>query len=214
MMYVPAHFDENRVPVLHEAIRRIGFGTLVTLGDGGIEASHVPMLIDAEPPPSGTITGHLARANPQWRSIKYDVEALAIFTGADSYVSPSWYATRQQTGKVVPTWNYIAIHARGRLRFFDNRESLRRVVTRLTDKYETPRTAPWRVTDAPADYIDAMLKAIVGFELTITQLEGKWKMSQNQPVENRAGVVQGLTQEGKTDVAALVAATMEPKAGN
>ncbi len=213
-MYVPAHFDENRVPVLHEAIRRIGFGTLVTLGDGGIEASHVPMLIDAEPPPSGTITGHLARANPQWRSIKYDVDALAIFTGADSYVSPSWYATRQQTGKVVPTWNYIAIHARGRLRFFDNRESLRRVVTRLTDKYETPRTAPWRVTDAPADYIDAMLKAIVGFELTITQLEGKWKMSQNQPVENRAGVVQGLTQEGKTDVAALVAATMEPKAGN
>lgn len=213
-MYIPAAFNEDRVPVLHKAIREIGFGTLVTLGDDGLNASHIPMLIDVEPSPFGTITGHLARANPQWRAIKYDVEALAIFTGASTYITPNWYATKEQTGKVVPTWNYIAIHAKGRLRFIDNRESLRHIVTRLTDKYEAPRNAPWRVTDAPADYLDAMLKAIIGFELTITQLEGKWKMSQNQPIENRSGIVEGLMDEGKDEIASLVAATMRKKAGD
>jgi len=213
-MYVPAHFAEDRVPTLHAAIREIGLGTLVTLGDDGLSASHVPMLIDTEPRPFGTLTGHIARANPQWRTVKRDAAALAIFLGPNTYISPSWYETKQQSGKVVPTWNYVAVHARGRLRFFDDRESLRRIVTRLTEKYEASRAEPWQVTDAPADYIDAMLKAIIGFELTIDALEGKWKMSQNQPLENRAGVVESLTEEGNGAIAALVAATMPPKAGS
>ena len=213
-MYVPAHFAEGSVPTLHAAIREIGFGALVTLGDDGLSASHVPMLIDTEPAPFGVLRGHIARANPQWRTVNGDDAALAIFLGPNAYITPSWHETKRHNGKVVPTWNYVAVHARGRLRFFDDRESLRHIVTRLTEKYEAPREAPWQVTDAPADYIDAMLKAIIGFELTIDALDGKWKMSQNQPLENRAGVVEGLTEEGNDAIAALVAATMTPKTGS
>jgi transcriptional regulator len=209
-VYVPSHFREDRVPLLHEAMRRIAFGALVTLGQDGLVASHVPLLIDAEPAPFGTVTGHIARANPQWRSIKPEISALAIFTGPNSYISPAWYPTKQQTGKVVPTWNYVAIHATGKLRFFDDAESLRRIVTRLTDRHEAERTERWQVTDAPEAYIEAMLKAIVGFELKIEQLDGKWKMSQNRPAEDRAGVADGLRQEGgPAEVAEIVASVQD-----
>jgi transcriptional regulator len=203
-MYVPSQFTEERVPVLHEAIERVGFGTLVTLGADGMTASHVPMLIDAEPAPFGTLKGHLARANPQWRTALADQEALAIFTGPWAYITPSWYPTKRKTGKVVPTWNYVAIHAYGRLKFIDDPERARANVTGLTNRHEAGAAVPWQVTDAPADYIEAMLKAIVAFELTITRLEGKWKMSQNRPAEDRAGVVAGLTGEGEEEVAAIV----------
>jgi len=205
-VYVPEHFREDRIDVLHEAIRRIALGTLVTLGEAGLVASHVPMLVDAEPRPLGRLTGHIARANPQWRTHRPEVDALAVFTGPEAYITPAWYETKRQTGKVVPTWNYVAVHATGRLRFFDDAESLRRIVTRLTNTHEASRTEPWRVTDAPADFVDAMLKAIIGFELTLVALEGKWKMSQNRPEADRAGVVEGLTREGRsTEVAAIVA---------
>lgn len=204
-MYVPSQFREERVPMLHETIERIGFGTLVTLGADGMTASHVPMLIAAAPAPFGTLSGHLARANPQWRTALADQEALAIFTGPHAYITPSWYETKRQTGKVVPTWNYVAIHAYGRLRFIDDPERARTNVTGLTNRHEAGAAVSWQVTDAPADYIDAMLKAIVAFELTITRLEGKWKMSQNRPAEDRAGVVAGLTAEGEAEVAAIVA---------
>ena len=203
-MYVPSQFTEERVPVLHEAIERVGFGTLVTLGADGMTASHVPMLIDAKPAPFGTLRGHLARANPQWRTALADQEALAIFTGPWAYITPSWYPTKRKTGKVVPTWNYVAIHAYGRLKFIDDPERARANVTGLTNRHEAGAAVPWQVTDAPADYIEAMLKAIVAFELTITRLEGKWKMSQNRPAEDRAGVVAGLTGEGEEEVAAIV----------
>jgi transcriptional regulator len=209
-MYVPSHFREDRVPQLHETMRSIAFGALVTLGQDGLVASHLPMLIDAEPAPFGTVTGHIARANPQWRSIKPEISALAIFTGPNSYISPAWYPTKQQTGKVVPTWNYVAIHATGKLRFFDDADSLRRIVTRLTDTHEAERAERWQVTDAPEAYIEAMLKAIVGFELTIAQLDGKWKMSQNRPAEDRAGVAEGLRQEGgPAEVAEIVASVQD-----
>ena len=204
-MYVPSQFTEERVPVLHEAIERIGFGTLVTLGADGMTASHVPMLVAAEPAPFGTLLGHLARANPQSRTALADQEALAIFAGPHAYITPSWYETKRQTGKVVPTWNYVAIHAYGRLRFIDDPERARANVTGLTKRHEANRANPWAVTDAPPDFIAAMLKAIVAFELTITRLEGKWKMSQNRPAEDRAGVVAGLTADGSTEVAAIVA---------
>jgi transcriptional regulator len=206
-VYLPQSFREDRVEALHEAVRQIAFGALVTLGEDGLTASHVPMLISPEPAPYGTLTGHIARANPQWRHLKPEVEALAIFTGPHAYISPGWYATKRQTGKVVPTWNYVAVHATGKLRFFDDAERLRAIVTGLTDRHEAGRAEPWQVTDAPADYIAGMLRAIVGFELTIARLEGKWKMSQNRPAEDHPGIIEGLTGEAHApDVAALVAA--------
>ena len=195
-MYLPAHFKQEDVAHLHAAVRERAFATLVTVTTEGPEASHVPMVLDPEPAPYGTLIGHVARANPQWRTARAEVPALAIFTGPDAYVSPAWYPTKEATGKVVPTWNYVAIHATGTLRFFDDADRLLALVTRLTDTHEAGRPTPWAVSDAPADYVQGMLKAIVGFSLTITRLEGKWKMSQNRPAADRVGVVEGLLREG------------------
>jgi transcriptional regulator len=203
-LYVPPLFKEDRIDVVHAAIRRGGLATLVTLNEGGLIASHVPMLLDAEPAPYGTLLGHVARPNPQARGVTPGVQALAIFQGPDAYITPSWYATKRENGKVVPTWNYVAIHAYGPVEFFDDTERLRAIVTRLTERQESTRGEPWAVTDAPADYIDGMLKGIVGFALPIARLEGKWKMSQNRPAQDRARVVDGLEDEGREDVAALI----------
>ena len=201
-VYVPPLFKEDHVEVLHEAIRQVGLATLVTYTADGLIASHVPMLLDIGPAPYGTLIGHLARPNPQARGAVG--EALAIFQGPEAYITPSWYATKRETGKVVPTWNYVAIHAYGTVEFFNDRERLLEVVTRLTERQEAPRAEPWAVDDAPADFIDVMLKGIVGFAMPITRLEGKWKMSQNRPAEDRAGVVNGLEAEERADVAALI----------
>jgi transcriptional regulator len=203
-MYIPPLHKEDRIDVLHEAIRRSGLATLVTLTGDGLIASHVPMLLDAEPAPYGTLIGHLARPNPQARGAVPGVQALAIFQGPDAYITPSWYETKRQTGKVVPTWNYVTIHAYGEVEFFDDRERLRDVVTRLTERQEATRAEPWAVTDAPADFIDSMLRGIVGFALPIVRLEGKWKMSQNRPMEDRIRVVAGLEEQGREDVAELI----------
>jgi transcriptional regulator len=208
-MYVPPLFKEESLPVLHDAIRQSRLATLVTLGTDGMEASHVPMLLDPEPAPFGTLHGHIARSNPQWQRAAADGHALAIFLGPDAYVSPSWYATKQTTGKVVPTWNYVAIHAYGPVRFFDDADRLLALVTKLTETHEGRRAAPWAVTDAPEDYIRGQLKHIIGFEIPMVRLEGKWKMSQNRPAVDRAGVVEGLVREGgpqESAVAGIVAA--------
>ncbi len=151
------------------------------------------------PAPFGTLLGHIARDNPQWRDGAG--EALAIFLGTDAYVSPSFYPTKKENGKVVPTWNYIAIHARGAIEWFDDAERLRAIVTRLTQKHESGRPEPWAVTDAPPDYVDMMLKAIVGFAIPLARLEGKWKMSQNRPPADRKGAADVLRREGKGPVA-------------
>jgi transcriptional regulator len=194
-MYVPAHFKEDRVPVLHDAITKYGFGTLVTSSEQELEASHLPLLLEPEPSPYGTILGHLARANPQWKRVKPGFEALAIFLGPNTYITPSWYPTKQQNGKVVPTWNYLAIHAYGTLNFFDDPDELRAHVSKMTDTHEAPRAEPWAVSDAPADFVKNMVGAIIGFRLVITKLEGKWKMSQNRPQQDVAGVIDGLRRE-------------------
>jgi transcriptional regulator len=146
------------------------------------------MFVTATPQPLGTLRGHIARANPQWRTAKPDVEAMVLFQGPHAYVSPSLYPSKARDGKVVPTWNYIAIHAHGTLTFTDDAEALRGIVARLTNVHEKKRAASWSIDDAPADYIDKMLRAIVGFSLTITRLEGKWKVSQNRDAADRAGV--------------------------
>jgi len=195
-MYVPPHFAEEDKAQLHQAIRDTRLATLVTLGSEGMEASHVPILLDGGEGPYGTIRGHLARANPQWRRASAETPALAMFLGPDAYVSPNWYATKRETGKVVPTWNYLAIHAYGRVEFFEDAERLRAIVTSLTQRHEGRREKPWAVTDAPEDYIQAQLRGIIGFRLPIDRLEGKWKLSQNRPEADRRGVVAGLEGEG------------------
>jgi len=202
-MYVPAHFEEKQVEAMHDTIRASGLATLVTMGADGLVASHVPMLLDPAPAPLGMLRGHVARANPQWRDLRAEIKALAIFLGPDAYVSPAWYPTKRQTGRVVPTWNYVAVHASGPVRFFDEPERLLAIVTALTAKHEGKRAAPWAVSDAPADYVQTMLKAIVGFEMPIAGLEGKWKMSQNRTAEDRAGTAEGLRREGGPEEAAV-----------
>jgi transcriptional regulator len=201
-MYLPKHFAETRIDVLQEAIRRGGLATLVSMTKDGLIASHAPLLLDPEPAPYGMLIGHLARPNPQARGAIGD--ALAIFHGPDAYISPSWYPTKQETGKVVPTWNYVAIHASGPLEFFNDPDRLLDVVTRLTNREEAPRAERWAVSDAPADYVQAMLKGIVGFSMRITKLEGKWKMSQNRPPADREGTAEGLRATGRPDVAELI----------
>jgi len=203
-VYVPPLFKEDRTDVLHAAIRRTGLATLVTLTTDGLIASHIPMLLDPDPAPYGTLLGHVARPNPQARGATPGVQALAIFQGPEAYITPSWYATKRENAKVVPTWNYVAIHAYGPVEFFDDTDRLRAIVTRLTERQETPRAEPWAVSDAPAEFIGGMLKGIVGFALPIARLDGKWKMSQNRPEEDRAGVVDGLEADGREDVAALI----------
>jgi len=200
-MYLPAGFREDDVPTLHQAMRQ---ATLVTFGPEGLSASHIPMLLP-EPEPFGTLLSHVARANQQWHSFDSDGQALAIFLGSDAYVSPAWYATKRQTGKVVPTWNYVAIHAYGTLRPFHDPDRLLDLVTKLTVRQESGRPDPWAVSDAPLDFVRSQLKAIVGLELRIERLEGTWKMSQNRPVEDHAGIVDGLAQAGNTAAGKLVA---------
>lgn len=208
-MYVPSQFREDQVPVLHELIRQQPLAALVTSGPTGLFASHLPLLIEPEPAPFGTLVGHLARANPQWKDAAPGAEALAIFTGPQAYITPAWYATKAETGKVVPTWNYAAVHAYGTLRFFDDEARLLALVTRLTEAHEGKRAEPWAVSDAPADFVRGMVKAIVGFELVITRLEGKWKMSQNRPVVDIGRVVDGLRREGGPGEAAVAETVAE-----
>jgi len=200
-MYIPQHFNEDRIDVLHDAIRRSGLATLVSMTADGLIASHVPLLLDPEPAPYGTLIGHFARPNPHGRVTDPNVQTLAIFQGPDAYITPSWYATKQETGKVVPTWNYTAIHAYGTLESFDDPDRLLDIVTRLTDRQEAGRAEPWAVSDAPADYVQGMLKGIVGIALRIVRLEGKVKMSQNRPPADRAGVIQGLRDTNRPDLA-------------
>jgi transcriptional regulator len=195
-MYLPKHFEETRVDVLHGLVRAHPLGALVTLGPDGLEANHIPFEIDPDPAPFGTLRGHVARANPVWRELSRGADALAIFQGPATYVSPSWYPTKQDGGKVVPTWNYAVVHAYGPLRAIDDAAWLRGFVERLTNRHETGRAEPWHVTDAPADYVDKMVTAIVGIELPVARFVGKWKVSQNRPARDRAGVVAGLELDG------------------
>jgi transcriptional regulator len=209
-MYLPRHFAEERLPVLHQAIREAGLATLVTVTPEGPMASHVPMLFDPDLGPHGTLFGHIARGNRQWRDLVAGMKALAIFPGPDFYVTPSWYPTKAETGKVVPTWNYVTVHAIGAIEFFEAPDRLHDLVSRLTHRQEAPRPAPWAVADAPSDYIAGQIKAIIGFALTIERLEGKWKLSQNRNEADRRGVIEGLEAEGAGTLAGLVAEAGKP----
>jgi transcriptional regulator len=192
-LYLPTHFNETRTEVLHALMREHPLATLVAVNDSGLVANHLPMRIGAEPAP-GILRGHVARANPLWKDYRSDIEALAIFQGPQTYISPALYPSKQVTGEVVPTWNYAVVHARGTLRFIHDADWLRDFVSSLTDEHEAKRSQPWKVTDAPAAYVDKMLALIVGFELSISSLTGKWKLGQNRSKTDREGLIHGLAQ--------------------
>lgn len=192
-MYLPAHFEETRTPVLHDLVRAHPLATWVVQGADGLVVNHIPFLIDAERGPHGTLVGHVARANPIWKQLRTSV---AVFQGPQAYVSPNWYPSKHAHGKAVPTWNYAVVHAHGTPRAIESHDALLDIVTRLTRVHEAGQAAPWAVSDAPADYIDQMLKAIVGIELPIEHLVGKWKVTQNRSLPDRLGTVAGLRQRG------------------
>jgi transcriptional regulator len=200
-MYDVEAFREGRIEVLHALVQTHPLATLVVLTEQGLEGNHLPLLIDPEPAPFGTLRGHVARSNPLWRTIKPESEVLAVFQGPQGYITPSWYPSKADHGKVVPTWNYAVVHAHGPLIIHDDVEWLRQLVTRLTVSQESPRDKPWQVTDAPPDYVDTMLKAIVGIEIPVRRLQGKWKMSQNRLPQDRDGVMQSL--QAQNDAASL-----------
>ena len=210
-MYRPAAFDVPAIAQLHDAIDVSGLAHLVSLTADGLTASVVPLLIDRDRGLNGTLVGHLAKANRHWRDAAAGTESMAIFAGPDAYISPSWYATKQETGKVVPTWNYEVIHAYGALVVHDDPLWLEQLVRRLTDHHEAGRPEPWSVDDAPADFIGGQLRAIVGIELPITRIEGKRKLSQNRSAADVAGAIAGLSSGTPTE--REVAARMSPTAG-
>ena len=191
-MYVPRAFAVDDVPILHQQMLATPLPVLVTHGSEGLIASHVPLLLNPDEGACGTLYGHLARANPHWKALAEGAEALVIFAGEQAYISPSFYPGKAEHGKAVPTWNYLAVHAYGTAEVFDDAERLLALVSRLSSKHEADRSEPWSVSDAPADYIDSMLKAIVGFRLPITRLDGKRKLSQNRDAADQAGVRKGL----------------------
>ena len=195
-MYLPTHFSEARPAVLRGFVRDHPLGLLVTQSRaGGIDANSVPFILDAAGDAPGVLRAHVARANPVWQTARDDVDALVVFQGPHGYVSPAWYPSKAEHGKVVPTWNYLMVQARGTLRAIDDRGWLRDFVARLTDRHEAGRAEAWAVSDAPADFVETMLGAIVGIEITLSSVVGKWKVSQNRSAADRAGVVDGLVRE-------------------
>ncbi|RMT86657.1 hypothetical protein ALP39_03127 [Pseudomonas marginalis pv. marginalis] len=191
-MYTPRAFALDDLPDIQQLIQHTRLAQVVTFGEQGLQASHLPLLLNPDEGPYGTLYGHLAKANPQWRDLQNGSDALVIFAGADAYISPAFYPAKAEHGKVVPTWNYIAVHAYGKAEVFTDAERLLTLVSALTERHETGRAQPWAVSDAPADYIDGMLKAIVGFALPIERVIGKRKLSQNRSAADMAGVREGL----------------------
>jgi transcriptional regulator len=207
-MYQPPHFIETRQDVLHGLIRAHPLGLLISNGQDGPIANAIPFLLDADVGPNGKLRAHLAKANPQWRLLADNPASpvLVVFQGADAYVTPSWYETKRETGKVVPTWNYAIVQVRGMVRVIDDAQWIAQQISDLTLSQEGAREAPWAVTDAPPNFIQSQIKGIIGLEIEIAEISGKWKVSQNRPVADRVGVAEGLEKEaaGAPDMAGLV----------
>jgi len=217
-MYQPAHFVEDRPEVLHRLIREQPFGLLVTDGAGGLAANGIPFLLDSDPAGGpGLLRAHVARANPVWKEARADRDSLVVFQGPQGYVSPAWYPSKAEHGKAVPTWNYIVAQGRGPVRFIEDRDWLHAFVSRLTDVHEGERAVtegergapPWAVTDAPADYVETMLRAIVGVEIVLSSLVGKWKVSQNRSRADRDGVADALARTPGDEATALARAVRD-----
>jgi transcriptional regulator len=210
-MYNPKHFEETRVDVMHALMRAQPLCTLVTLSAGGLVANQIPMLLRNKPtvdpaePGLGTLVAHVARANPLWSETDLTMPVLVIFQGPQAYISPSWYVTKQEHGKVVPTWNYVVVQARGVMQIHDDPQWIRQQASEITDQQESAFDKPWAVNDAPREYTDTMIRALVGIEIPLTRLTGKWKVSQNQPEANRESVVHNLQTAAAPDAKAVAA---------
>ena len=205
-MYIPNHFNEPRLNVMQALMRDYPLATLVTLSTDGLNANHIPLHWVDDGSDYGYLRGHVARANLIWTDTDRNLEVLAIFQAENAYISPSWYATKQQTGKVVPTWNCPAVHAYGALRVMDDAVWIRNQLEAMTAHHEATFPQPWAVSDAPHDFTEKLIEQIVGIEITVSRLSGKWKVSQNQSAENQNSVINGLHKSGKLEMAALVAA--------
>ena len=197
-MYIPRANKEDRLPVLHKFMEEQPFASLITVGSSGLFASHIPMVLEQNGA-NGRLKCHISRANPQWRDYTPSVEALAIFSGPHHYITPSWYPEKEETGKVVPTWNYVVVHAYGHLKVMEDGEWLMAHLSKLTNIQEAGFPVPWKVEDAPADYIASIAKGIVGLEMDIERIEGKWKVSQNRSEPDRSGVAKGLAELNTTE---------------
>lgn len=207
-MYCPAHFQEDRLPELITLIEQFPLATIVCNGPSGFVADHIPLMYEGRLGASGKLVGHVAKNNPLWQ-LSAGQELLVVFQGPSTYISPNWYATKHDGGKVVPTWNYAVVHASCTLEAIHDPQQVLEIITKLTDLHEASQPHPWRVTDAPIEFTDRLVGNIVGIELKINHMHGKWKVSQNQPTPNQQSVVQGLLVEGsdaQTQMALLVRA--------
>lgn len=212
-MYIPEHFRESNSETLHSFMAAYPLATVVTSNENGLEANHLPLMLSTPSGSKSSLRGHIARGNPLGRN-RSSTPCLVIFQGPDHYISPNWYPMKKEHGRAVPTWNYLAVHLHGQLTVIDDIAWLRSMVTRLTDRHESQFDQPWKVTDAPEAYIDKLLLGIVGIEISVDRIEGKWKVSQNQTEANRAGVVQGLcqlNQEAAQQIAQEVKRSLDSK---
>jgi transcriptional regulator len=212
-MYQPEDFRVDDVPQMHALMRARPFAALISSGPTGLYATHMPTVLKDEGP-FGVVECHVARANPHWKELAESSEVLMLFQGADGYVTPNWYPSKAQHGKVVPTWNYAIVHAYGRPEVMNDQAWLRRHVAELSAQQEAHERTPWSLTDAPERYVGVMLRGIVGIRLAVTRLEGKWKMSQNREPQDRAGVVQGFAARAEGDdleLAEMVRQASEPR---
>ncbi|PTB22621.1 transcriptional regulator [Trinickia symbiotica] len=199
-MYIPADFNEPRTDILHERMVQNPFGTLITHGKSGLDANHIPFELAADEGELGVLRAHVARANPVWQDVANGDEVLVIFQAGDAYISPNWYPSKHELHKQVPTWNYMVVHAYGRITVRDDEKFVRGVVARLTRKHEASQPEPWKMADAPADYIDTLLKAIVGLQVDITRLVGKSKLGQNKEVRDIRGAGEALRASGNARI--------------
>ena len=212
-MYIPAHFSENRPEELHRIINEHPLGTLVTHTSQGLDANHIPFEFDAGKGPHGTLQAHIARNNPL-KDIADGAEVMVIFRSVDAYISPNWYPSKHETHRQVPTWNYEVVHVHGRIRIIDDEKFIRGVVARLTRKHEASEPRPWKVGDAPLDYMDQMVRMIVGLEIEVTRLEGKRKLSQNREARDITGAINALSEKNREDIASQMKAVAKKSSGS
>ncbi len=212
-MYVPADFNEPRTEILHARIAQHPFGTLITHGKSGLDANHIPFELAAEEGELGVLRAHVARANPVWQDVANGDEVLVVFHAGDAYISPNWYPSKHEAHRQVPTWNYVVVHAHGRITVRDDENYVRGVVARLTRTHEAAQPEPWKMADAPRDYIDTLLKAIVGLQIDITRLVGKSKLGQNKEARDIRGAGDALTASGNAQIgdAMLAEAAKKPE---
>jgi transcriptional regulator len=202
-MHIPSKFKQNEESILLEIIREYPFATLITNTESGIDATHFPVII-ANKEGKNSIQAHIAKANKIWESVKNGAEVLLVFNGPNCYISPNYYPTKVETGKAVPTWNYVVVHVKGRISFIHDEKWIYNMIDSLTNEHESTQKIPWSISDAPESYINKMLPAIVGIEVSIDSIEGQWKLSQNQPDINKFGVIKGLLDKGELKVSELV----------